>query len=88
MGRIAKRDIFAIIIIALVTGIVFASPAFEVVQGLSIDALTTSRWQFFGNLLDPASEPVVVVAIDMESYRTPPFKGSPTLTGPAKSAEF
>jgi adenylate cyclase len=47
MGRIAKRDIFAIIIIALVTGIVFASPAFEVVQGLSIDALTTLRWQFF-----------------------------------------
>jgi adenylate cyclase len=88
MGRIAKRDIFAIIIIALVTGIVFASPAFEVVQGLSIDALTTLRWQFFGNLLDPASEPVVVVAIDMESYWTPPFKGSPTLIGPAKSAEF
>ena len=79
MGRIVKRDLFAIIIIALVAGIVFASPTFEVVQSLSIDALTTLRWQFFGNL-DPASTPVVVVAIDEESYQTPPFKHSPTLT--------
>jgi adenylate cyclase len=80
MGRIAKRDVFAIIIIALVAGIVFASPAFEVLQGLSIDALTMLRWQFFGDLVDPASAPVVVVAIDAESYQTPPFKQSPTLT--------
>ena len=80
MGRIAKRDVFAIIIIALVAGIVFASPAFEVLQGWSIDALTMLRWQFFGDLVDPASAPVVVVAIDAESYRTPPFKHSPTLT--------
>jgi adenylate cyclase len=80
MGRIAKRDVFAIIIIALVAGIVFASPAFEVLQGLSIDALTMLRWQFFGDLVDPASAPVVVVAIDAESYQTPPFKHSPTLT--------
>jgi adenylate cyclase len=80
MGHIAKRDIFAVIIIALVTGIVFASPALKVVQGLSIDALTTLRWEFFGNRRDSASAPVVVVAIDEESYQTPPFKGSPTLT--------
>jgi adenylate cyclase len=80
MRRIAKRDLFAIIIIALVAGIVFASPAFEVVQGLSVDALTALRWQFFGNLVDPVSTPVVVVAIDEETYQTPPFKQSPTLT--------
>ena len=80
MGRIARRDILAVIIIALVTGIVFASPALEIVQGLSIDALTTLRWEIFGDRRDPASAPVVVVAIDEESYQTPPFKGSPTLT--------
>ena len=34
----------------------------------------------FGDRRDPASAPVVVVAIDEESYQTPPFKGSPTLT--------
>ncbi len=79
MGRTAKRDILAVIITALITGTVFASPALEVVQGFSIDALTTLRWDFFGNRRDP-SAPVVVVAIDEESYQTPPFKGSPTLT--------
>jgi len=80
MRRIAKRDILAVTIIALVTGIVSASPALEIVQGLSIDVLTTLRWRFFGDRRGPASAPVVVVAIDQESYQTPPFKGSPTLT--------
>ena len=80
MRWIAKRDMLAVITIALVTGIVFASPALEAVQGFSIDALTTLRWELFGNRHDPDSAPVVVVAIDEESYQTPPFKGSPTLT--------
>ena len=80
MGRATKRNLLAVIIIAVVTGIVFASPALEVVQGLSIDVLTTLRWNFFGNRGDSASAPVVVVAVDEESYQTPPFKGSPTLT--------
>ena len=38
------------------------------------------RWQAFGTRRDPASTPVAVIAIDEETYRTPPFKGSPTLT--------
>lgn len=80
MGRTAKRDILAIVIIALVTGIVFASPALGVVQGFSIDALTKLRWEFFANHRDLPSAPVVVVAIDEESYQSPPFRGSPTLT--------
>jgi adenylate cyclase len=80
MGRTAKRDILAVVIIALITGLVSASPVLEVVHGLSIDALTTLRWNFFGNRRDPAAAPVAVVAIDEQSYQTPPFKGSPTLT--------
>jgi adenylate cyclase len=80
MGRTAKRDILAVVIIALITGIFFASPALEIVHGLSIDALTTLRWDFFGDRRDPTAAPVVVVAIDEQSYQTPPFKGSPTLT--------
>jgi adenylate cyclase len=63
-----------------VCGIVFASPALEAVHGLSIDALTALRWKLFGDRRDPVAPPVVVVAIDEESYQTPPFKGSPTLT--------
>lgn len=76
----ARRDILAGVATALVCGIVFASPALEVVHGLSIDTLTAVRSKIFGDRRDPIPAPVVVVAIDEESYQTPPFKGSPTLT--------
>lgn len=78
--KAAGRDILAGVATALVCGIVFASPALEVVHGLSIDTLTAVRSKFFGDRRDPFPAPVVVVAIDEESYQTPPFKGSPTLT--------
>lgn len=55
------------------------SPAFDGVRGLSIDFLTALRWRAFGERRDPAAAPVVVVAIDEESFETPPFKGSPIL---------
>ncbi len=67
-------------VIALVCGSIPALPVFDVVRGLSIDVLTALRWEIFGNRHDPASSPVVIVAIDEESYRTAPFKGSPTIT--------
>jgi class 3 adenylate cyclase/CHASE2 domain-containing sensor protein len=38
------------------------------------------RWEAFGARRDPASAPVAVIAIDEETYETPPFKGSPTPT--------
>lgn len=78
--RITKRDVAAAVLISVVAGILFASPLFARLQGISLDALTTLRWQVLGSRSDPASSPVVVVAIDEETYRTPPFKGSPTLT--------
>ena len=53
-------------------------------HGWSIDALTALRWEFFGARRDPASTPVAVIAIDEETYQTPPFKGSPTLTWTAE----
>lgn len=77
----ARRDILAGIATALVCGIVFAAPVLEVVHGWSIDTLTAVRSGLFGDRPDPVPAPVVVVvAIDEESYQTPPFKGSPTLT--------
>jgi class 3 adenylate cyclase len=78
--RAARRDILAGVATALVCGIFFSLPALEVVHGLSIDTLTAVRWKLFGDRRDPVPAPVVVVAIDEESYQTPPFKGSPTLT--------
>ncbi|MEZ5819212.1 MAG: adenylate/guanylate cyclase domain-containing protein [Bradyrhizobium sp.] len=66
--------------ISLAVGLWFASPLSGNLQGLSLDALTTLRWEFLGSRSRPSASPVVVVAIDEESYRTPPLKGSPTLT--------
>src|SRR4051812_40744055 len=80
MRRIGKRDIVAAILIALVAGAIFMSPPLQTLQGLSLDILTALRGKIIGDERDPASSPVVVVAIDSETYDTPPFKGSPTLT--------
>lgn len=80
MRRIGRRDIVAAILIALVTGAAFTSPPLQRLQGLSLDILTTLRWKLIGDRRDSATSPVVVVAIDGETYDTPPFKGSPTQT--------
>lgn len=80
MRRIGGRDIVAAILIALVAGAVFTSPPLQTLQGLSLDILTALRWKLVGDRRDPADLPVVVVAIDGETYDTPPFKGSPTQT--------
>ena len=80
MGRITKRDAAAIILVALVCGIVSGLPPFSLIHGWSIDVLTALRWEAFGVRRDPGVTPVVVIAIDDETYQTPPFKGSPTVT--------
>lgn len=79
IGRTA-RDAIAVAAIVLICAAVSVTPAFNFAHGLSIDILTSLRWEMFGSRQDPASSPAVVVAIDEESYQTPPFKGSPLLT--------
>ena len=79
IGR-TTRDIIAIPTIALVCVALLASPLFDKGRGLSIDILTLLRWETFGPRRDPATSPTVVIAIDEETYETPPFKGSPTIT--------
>ncbi|WP_407192957.1 CHASE2 domain-containing protein [Bradyrhizobium sp. STM 3566] len=80
MRRIGRRDIVTAILIALLAGGVFTAPPLETLQGLSLDILTALRGKIIGDRRDPATSPVVVVAIDGETYDTPPFKGSPTQT--------
>ena len=80
MRPIGRRDIVAAILIALVTGSAFTYPPLQNLQGLSLDILTALRWKLIGDRRDPTTSPVVVVAIDGETYETPPFKGSPTQT--------
>ena len=80
MGRIRRRDILAIVAIALVSGLLGTAPLLERVHGLSLDILTALRWELYGAKRDVAASPTVVVAIDEETYQTLPFKNSPTLT--------
>ena len=80
MGRVVWGDVVAIVLASLVSTLLFVSPPFSRIHGWSIDILTALRWEVFGTRRDPASTPVAVIAIDEESYETPPFKGSPTLT--------
>ena len=80
MGRIPGRDTLALAIIALISALTFNWPTLDIERGLSIDALTALRWRVFGNRHEPASTAAVVIAIDDQTYQTPPFRGSPTLT--------
>ena len=80
MDATRRRDLLAAAAIALLCGILAGSPALDLLHGLSLDALTALRWRVLGNGHDPAASPTVVVAFDEDSYRTPPFKGSPTIT--------
>lgn len=80
MSRISRRDILAFIIISVLSGSLFNWQPFDGEHGLSIDVLTALRWRIFGTRQQSASENTVVVAIDEQSYQTPPFDGSPTLT--------
>ncbi|HEY2135795.1 MAG TPA: SpoIIE family protein phosphatase [Xanthobacteraceae bacterium] len=74
------RAALAAFLIALAAGLLAASPAFDALRGLSVDALTMLRWRVFGNAHPPASSPTVVVALDEETFRTPPFEGTPSVT--------
>ncbi len=79
IGR-STRDAAAIAAIALICAAISVSPPLKAIHGWSIDVLTALRWEIFGKRYDPADSPAVVVAIDEESYRAAPFKGSPMLT--------
>ena len=80
MRRLGRRDSVAAILIALLAGAIFTAPLLQSLRGLSLDVLTALRAKLVANAGDPAASPVVVVAIDGETYDTPPFRGSPTLT--------
>jgi adenylate cyclase len=74
------RAAFAAFVIALAASLVVASPLLDPLRGLSIDILTALRWRIFGNAHPPETSAVVVVAVDEEAFRTPPFEGTPSVT--------
>ncbi|HTP84004.1 MAG TPA: adenylate/guanylate cyclase domain-containing protein [Alphaproteobacteria bacterium] len=80
MGGVRLRDLIAVVAVALLAGTAAALPALDVLRGVSIDLLTALRWQTYGAMNDPAQSPTVVVALDEETYRTPPFANTPNVT--------
>lgn len=75
-----RFEVLATLLFALIAGFVVSLPATNPMRGWSLDALTTLRWYAFGERRPPGASSTVVIALDEETYSTPPFKGSPTLT--------
>lgn len=75
-----RRDLAAAAAIALAVAALLASPPLARLEGLSIDWLTALRWHVAGQRHDPKASPAVVVALDEETYRRPPFAGTPSVT--------
>src|SRR5690349_10265142 len=75
-----RRQILVALVLALATGFGIVTPPFEVLRGLSLDVLTGLRWHVLGPPRAAEPSPVVVVAIDEATYRTPPFEGTPAIT--------
>jgi serine phosphatase RsbU (regulator of sigma subunit) len=80
MDPVRRRAAAVGILITLCAALLAASPAFDGLRGWSIDVLTMLRWRAFGDVHAPESSPAVVVALDEETFRTPPFAGSPSVT--------
>jgi adenylate cyclase len=82
MVRVSRRfrDTVAVLAIALVASALILAPPLDRFRGLSIDILTMLRWRLFGSMHKTPDSPTVVVALDEETYRTPPFSGTPAIT--------
>src|SRR5215831_7949377 len=82
MVRVSRRlrDAVAVLAIAIVSSALILAPPLDRFRGLSIDILTMLRWRAFGSMHKAADSPTVVVALDEETYLTPPFAGTPAIT--------
>ena len=82
MARVSRRfrDAVAVLAIAVVASALILAPPLDRFRGLSIDILTMLRWRLFGSMHKAPDSPTVVVALDEETYRTPPFAGTPAIT--------
>ncbi len=71
------RDILVAGAVALSSTLLFALPYFDRLEGLSIDALGALRQSVFGRRTAREQSPAAVIAIDEETYQTPPFRDIP-----------
>src|ERR1700756_5029536 len=82
MARVSRRfrDAVAVLAIAVVASALILAPPLDRFRGLSIDILTWLRWRANIGTIRTTGSPAVVVALDEETYRTPPFAGTPAIT--------
>jgi CHASE2 domain-containing sensor protein len=80
IDRAGLRVASIALLVSIGAGLLAASPALDGLAGLSLDVLTALRWRIFGNPHPPQDSRAVVVAFDEETFRTPPFAGTPTVT--------
>jgi adenylate cyclase len=80
MRRPTRTEIVFVLFLALCAGLIVAFPLGRLLKGWTIDAETALRWSVLGDRHSLNQSTTVVIALDEETYRTPPFKGSPTLT--------
>ncbi len=82
MARVSRRfrDAVAVLAIAVVASALILAPPLDRFRGLSIDILTWLRWHANIGTVRTTGSPTVVVALDEETYRTPPFAGTPAIT--------
>src|SRR5215469_323456 len=82
MIRVSRRlrDAGFVLAFAIFSSALILAPPLDRLRGLSIDILTMLRWRVFGSMHKPEQSPTIVVALDEETYRTPPFAGTPAIT--------
>src|ERR1700758_3687845 len=77
MARVSRRFRDAVSVVA---SALILAPPLDRFRGLSIDILTWLRWRANIGTVPTTGSPAVVVALDEETYRTPPFAGTPAIT--------
>src|SRR3954462_12460881 len=80
MGGLRLRDAIAALLIVLAVSTALALPQLDTLRGVSIDVLTWLRWVTMAAPDSAADSPAGVVAVDEETYRPPPFDGTPIVT--------
>ncbi len=72
-----KKNLIAGLLAAIISTAAVMTPLTERLDGLSLDSLHWLRQVFFAPNPNPLNSPTVVVAIDEETFRRPPFQGVP-----------
>lgn len=75
-GRVHRRAWSALAVSASLAALILLAGPAEWLRGVSLDGLLLLRGEMFG-MPRPDEAPIAIVAVDEETYRRPPFRGTP-----------